>query len=115
MPSSAVRRFTDPDALHAAIRDAHAEGIVTARGNFRAEFTSVRLDRISLARSEETLPRVSYCAVDPALFGIVFATYPDQQYTSTASHCRKVTSSSTAQVRRGTIVLRPPVDGVPSL
>ena len=79
MPSSAVHTFTDPDALHAAIRDAQAEGIVTGRGNFHAEFASVQLDRLSLQRSEETLPRVSYSAVDPKVFAIIFATHPDQQ------------------------------------
>ncbi len=79
MPDSAVRTFTDPDIYHAAIRDAHAEGIVTGRGNFRAESTVVRLDRLSLQRSKETLPRTVYSAVDPKVFGLVFATYPDQQ------------------------------------
>ena len=39
MPSSTVRTFTDPDAYHAAIRHTHAEGIVTGRGQFRAELT----------------------------------------------------------------------------
>ena len=37
--SSTVRTFTDPDAYHAAIRHTHAEGIVTGRGQFRAELT----------------------------------------------------------------------------
>ena len=37
MPSSAVRTFSDPDAYHASIRDAHADGVITARGKFRAE------------------------------------------------------------------------------
>ena len=56
MPSSTVRSFTDPDAYHAAIRDAHAEGIVTGRGVFRAELTKIGLTRISLQRGSETLP-----------------------------------------------------------
>jgi hypothetical protein len=55
LPDSAVRTFTDPDAHHAAIRGAHAEGVVTARGNFRAEHATVRLDRVSPQRSAETL------------------------------------------------------------
>jgi hypothetical protein len=46
--SSTVSTFTDPDAYHAAIRHTHAEGIVTGRGQFRAELTLVRLDRVSL-------------------------------------------------------------------
>jgi AraC-like DNA-binding protein len=79
MPSNLVRSFTDPDAYHAAIRDAHAEGIITGRGTFHAELTRIRLDRLSLHRSEESLPRVAYSAVDPKSFGIAFATHQAQQ------------------------------------
>ena len=79
MPDSAVVTFTDPDAYHAAIRDAHAEGVITGRGNFRAESTAIWLDRLSLQRSKETLPRAVYSAIDPKMFGIVFAISPDQQ------------------------------------
>ena len=79
MASSTVRTFTDPDAYHAAIRHTHAEGIVTGRGQFRAELTLVRLDRVSLHRSEEALPRLTYSAVDPALFLVAFPVHRDQQ------------------------------------
>jgi hypothetical protein len=57
MPESSVRTFTDPDAYQAAFRDMQAESVVTGRGNFRAEFATVRLDRLSLQRGVETLPR----------------------------------------------------------
>ena len=79
MRSSTVRTFTDRDAYHSAMRDTQAEGIVTKRGNFRVELTNIRLGRLSLQRSEETLPRTAYSAVDPKLFGIVFITSPGQQ------------------------------------
>src|SRR5690242_5105207 len=79
MPSSTVRTFTDPGAYHTAIRGTEAEGIVTERGNFRVELTNIRLDRLSLQRSEETLSRTAYSAVDPKLFGIAFTTSPGQQ------------------------------------
>ena len=79
MPSSAVRTFTDPDAFQAAIRDAQADGVITGRGKFRAESTTIRLDRLSLQRCEETLPRTVYSAVDPKVFGIIFATSPGHQ------------------------------------
>ena len=79
MPSSTVRTFTDPDAYHAAIRHTHAEGIVTGRGQFRAELTFIRLNRVSLHRSEEALPRLTYSAVDPALFLVAFPVHRDQQ------------------------------------
>ena len=57
MPSSAVRIFTDPDAYHAARPHARAEGVITGRGKFRAESTTIRLNRLSLERCEETLPK----------------------------------------------------------
>ena len=79
MPDIAVRVFTNPDALHAAVRHLQAEGVVTAHGNFRAELTNIRLDRLSLQRSEETLPWVAYSAVDSKVFAIIFATHRDQQ------------------------------------
>jgi hypothetical protein len=78
MPDSAVLTFTDLDAYHAAMPGAHAEGVVTARGYFRAESTTIRLDRLDLHRTEESLPRTVYSAVDPELFGIIFATDPSQ-------------------------------------
>ena len=72
MASSTVRTFTDPDAYHAAIRYAHAEGIITHRGDYRAAMTLIRLDRVSINRSEETLPRITYSATDPELYLIAF-------------------------------------------
>ena len=79
MFSSVVRTFTDPDAYHAAIRDTHAEGIISGRGKFRAESTTIRLDRLSLQRCEESLPKTAYSAVDPEVLGVIFATSPGQQ------------------------------------
>src|SRR5208282_2483823 len=79
MPSSAVRTFSDPDDYQAAIRDAHAEGVITGRGKFRAESTTIRLDRLSLQRCEESLPRTVYSAVDPNTFGIIFPISPGQK------------------------------------
>jgi len=78
MPVSAVLTFTDLDAYHAALRGAQAQGVVTARGKFRAELTRVDLHRLSVHRGEETLPRVSNSALDPKLYGIILATNPTQ-------------------------------------
>jgi hypothetical protein len=58
------------------LRDSNAEGVITGRGDFRAELTLMRLDRLLLQRSRETLPRVAYSVIDPKLFGIVFSTCP---------------------------------------
>ncbi len=74
MPASIVRAFTDPDAYHAAIHNAHAEGIITGHGNFYAEWTNIRLDRLSIQRSKESLARVSYSTIDPSVAGFVFPT-----------------------------------------
>ena len=79
MPASAVDRFSAPNALHAAIRDTHAEGIVTGRGEFRAELTCVRLDRLSIQRSRKTLPRIAYSTIKPKVLVIIFGTHPGQQ------------------------------------
>jgi AraC-like DNA-binding protein len=78
MPSSAVLTFTDPDAFHAALRDVQAQGVITARGTFRAELTRIDLGRLSVHRGEETLPRVANSALDPKFYGTIFATNPTQ-------------------------------------
>jgi AraC-like DNA-binding protein len=58
MPDSAVTTFTDPDAYHAAFRGLQVEGIVTARGKYRAELTRIDLHRLWMQRGDESLPRV---------------------------------------------------------
>jgi hypothetical protein len=78
MPGSTITTFTDLDAYHASLRDARADGVVTARGNYRAELTRVDLHRLSVHRAEETLSRVANSAIDPRLYAIVFATNPGQ-------------------------------------
>ena len=79
MSWSAFRTFTDLDAYHAAFRDMRAKSSITGRGNFRADFTTVQLDRLSLQGHEETLPRTAYSGVNPTQFAIAFATRPRQQ------------------------------------
>jgi len=39
MADSAVLTFADPDAYHETLRDVQAQGVVTARNNFRADLT----------------------------------------------------------------------------
>ena len=38
MPDSEVMTFTDPDAFYANMRRERVEGVVTGRGEYRAEF-----------------------------------------------------------------------------
>ena len=79
MSWSAFRAFTDPDAYYAGIRGTHADGVLAARGDFRADLTTIELDRVSLQHARETLPRTAYSVVDPRWFNIAFATDPRQQ------------------------------------
>jgi AraC-like DNA-binding protein len=78
MFESTVLTFTDLDAYHASIRGVQVDGVVTSRGDFRVKWTGIQLERLSMQRSEETLPRVANNAVDPKIYGIVFATNPNQ-------------------------------------
>src|SRR5215831_18954102 len=79
MSWSAFQTFTDPDAYHAAIRGTHADGVVAARGDFRADLTTIQLDRVALQHAREILPRTAYSVVDPSQFNIAFAADPRQQ------------------------------------
>ena len=105
MSSSAFRTFTDLDAFHAAFRDMRAESVITGRGNFRADFTTIQLDRLSLQEAEETLPRTAYSAVDPRRFAIGFINDPRQQ----------LYVNGLARHPRRTIVLLQLLNGAPSL
>src|SRR5262252_7793010 len=57
MPSSACKK------KQAAFRDMRAKSYITGRGNFRANFTTAHLDRLSLQGGEETLPRTAYAVL----------------------------------------------------
>lgn len=73
MPASAVSTLTDPDAYHAALRNAEVEGVVTARGDYRAELTWIVLHRLWMQRGDETLPRVLNFKSKGPRKGIFFA------------------------------------------
>lgn len=75
MSASFIRTFTDADVYHAAISDAQTEGVITGRGIFRAKMARIQLDQLSLQRAEESMPRVSYSAIDLRVAGIVFPTH----------------------------------------
>jgi len=78
MLDSVVLTFTDIDSYHASIRGVQAVGVVSSRGDFKVNWTSIQFDRVSIQRSEEILPRIANSAVDPRLYAIVFATSSDQ-------------------------------------
>lgn len=78
MPTIAARTFTDPDAFHAAIRAEQVEGVITARGEFRAGLTRVDFDRLLMQRAAEKLPRVLNFVTSSKKAAIMFATDQSQ-------------------------------------
>ena len=115
MSWSAFRTFTDPDAYHAAFRDMRTASVITGRGDFRADFVTIQLDRVLLRDARETLPRTVYSAVDPRQFAIGFINDPRQQlYVNGLNWCR-VRSSCSARHPRRTIVSFQLLDGAPSV
>jgi AraC-like DNA-binding protein len=78
MPSSSVAAFTDPQSYQAAIHGAQIEIFPTTRGDFRAELTRIRLDRLWLQRGRESLPRVFVGAIKAGRAAIGFLTNADQ-------------------------------------
>ena len=58
MPSSATRTFADPDMYFAGIRNLQIDGVITKRGEFRAESTRIDLHRLWMHRFDESLPRI---------------------------------------------------------
>jgi AraC-like DNA-binding protein len=78
MPASAVCTFTGPDAYHAAIRNAEVDGVVTTRGDYRAELTLIVLHRLQMQRADESLPRVVNLKAKGPRKGIFFATDQNQ-------------------------------------
>jgi AraC-like DNA-binding protein len=73
MLASAVAPFTDPDAFYGAIRNAQVDGVVTARGNFRAELRRIDLHKLWMLRGEESLARILGVAIGNRA-AILFAT-----------------------------------------
>ena len=67
--------FADPDAYHANIRRTTvAEGVVTARGEYRSELTRTDLHRLWMQRGDETLARVLNFTASGQRVPILFAT-----------------------------------------
>jgi AraC-like DNA-binding protein len=77
MPDSAVLTFTDPDAYYANIRTAEVKGVVTVRGDYRAELIRIELYHLWMQRGVESLPRVMNVRRRDPRVALCFAT--DQQ------------------------------------
>ena len=78
MPSSAVRIFTDPEVYFAGIRNLQIDGVLTKRGEFRAETTRIDLHRLWMHRLDESLPRIMRVTPSGKRSLILFATDPYQ-------------------------------------
>jgi AraC-like DNA-binding protein len=78
MPSSAVLRFTDPEAYYPAIRTAEVKGVVTTRGDYRAELTRIELHRLWMQRGVEGLPRVMNVRRKDPRVAVFFMTEQEQ-------------------------------------
>jgi hypothetical protein len=115
MPDSAVLTFTDPDVYYAAVRNAQVEGVVTARGSFRAELTRIDLHRLWMLRGEESLARIHSVAIGQRA-AILFATDPNPpEYIDgmELAQGKILKSLCLAWVRSDINGLRPAVNGVP--
>src|SRR5215831_10225812 len=62
MPSSAVRTFADPDDWTTTFRGSEAELTITARGQFSAQLTWIRLHCLQMQRFFDNLPRILHVA-----------------------------------------------------
>ena len=78
MLSSAVRTFTDPDAYFGDIRNLSIDGLVTERGNFRAEAMLINLHRLQMGRFDEDLPRIIRITPSGSRSLILFQTDPSR-------------------------------------
>jgi hypothetical protein len=84
MPRSTVTTFTDACAYQDAVRSSQVEVLITAGGEFRAELTHIDLDRLSLQRGRETLPRAGRGAMNKGRTAIYFLIGADQD---AGHHC----------------------------
>jgi AraC-like DNA-binding protein len=78
MPSSAIRTFADPEMYFGGIRNLQIDGVITKRGEFRAESTRIDLHRLWMHRFDESLPRIMRITPSGKRSLILFATDPYQ-------------------------------------
>ncbi len=78
MPWSRVLSFSDPLPYQEAIQGADVELFPTARGEFRAELTQVRMQKLWMQRFEEKLPQVYASKIKPDRQVIAFLTRDHQ-------------------------------------
>ncbi len=84
VPWSKVLSFEDPFPYQAAIQAADVELYPTAKGDFRAELTKIRMNQLWMSRFHEKLPQVYASKVRPGRKVIGFLT---EEHQPTLQHC----------------------------
>jgi AraC-like DNA-binding protein len=78
MPSSSVRKFSDPVEYFTGIRNLQIVGLIERRGEFRATSTRIDLHRLWMHRFDEGLPRIMKVSPSGRRAVVMFATRSDQ-------------------------------------
>ena len=81
MPQSAIFRSSDPYEHQRSLRAEAVELVVTAPGDFRGEVIRIDVDRLSLQRGRESLPRVIHSSVSKTRNGLFFLADAQQATT----------------------------------
>jgi AraC-like DNA-binding protein len=78
MISSSVAVFNDTLPYQAALQGAQVELFPTGKGEFRAELTKIKLQRLWMQRGRENLPRIWVASVSPDRAAVGFLADADQ-------------------------------------
>jgi hypothetical protein len=65
MTESGTATFTNPDDYCAAIRGAHANLVLTGRGDFKARLTWLKLRHLHVIHGRESVARIAYVSLQP--------------------------------------------------
>jgi len=98
MPSSSVRRFTDPDEYAAALQQGPVEITVRQRGTFIAKLCTVNLRHLWIQRLSEALARTSH--VD-AQSGRVFIAHRTEPGPTVVRNGAELSTTRIARLRCG--------------
>lgn len=98
MPSSSIRRFTDPDEYAAALQQGSVEITVRQRGTFIASLCTVKLSHLWIQRLSEELARTSH--VD-AQSGRAFIAYRTEAGPSVVRNGVELSTTRIARLRCG--------------
>lgn len=78
---SRVLSFTDPDEFQARVQATQTEVLTSGRGQFRADLTQLRFERLWMQRGRDSLPRIARATIDPNRTAVMFSTDSEQRPT----------------------------------